>query len=133
MSDLAAFMLARIAEDEAAARREANPPPPPDELGPTKRWVEYQARQAFVDNPARMLAECAAKRIVVELHGPVSASELGGQSDTLITCGSCGPHEDVDFRIEWYEMEYPCPTLRALAQPYADHPDFAEEWRDERP
>lgn len=55
-----------------------------------------------------VLAECAAKRKIVE---------------------ECGP--GVDEVCQSYAGNYvyaPCPTLRAVAVPYADHPDYQQEW-----
>jgi len=102
---LAEFLLARIADDEAAARvvmREDERHPwgdralspvsverIPDEvrgyLGGT--WGEHFARW----DPARVLAECDAKRRIVTECGWVTVMQL-------------------------------------LALPYADHPDFRDEW-----
>ena len=54
----------------------------------------------------RVLAECDAKRRIVGLHHEI-----------LTICQGCA------------NESYPCRTLRALALPYADHPDYREEWR----
>jgi hypothetical protein len=50
--------------------------------------------------------ECEAKRRIVELH---RAKDNG-------FCTHCN----------W---KWPCVTLRLLALPYADHPDYQPEWR----
>jgi hypothetical protein len=62
-------------------------------------------------DPARVLAECEAKRRIVERHYEVPASDIMWSS-----CPVC--------RETW-----PCPDLRALASVYADHADYREEWR----
>ena len=67
-------------------------------------WMENTAL-----DPARMLAEREAKRRITELHG----------SDDPKWEGDC----------PWCGVKGPCLTLRALAMPYADHPDFRPEWR----
>jgi hypothetical protein len=36
---------------------------------------------------------------------------------------------DEDWRCQDDWVEHNCPTLRALAIAYADHPDYREEWR----
>ena len=66
-------------------------------------------------DPARVLAECEAKRrIVVDLHRPVTDGEGDWFCDMLETGA---------------ESNWPCETIRLLALPYADHSDYREEWR----
>lgn len=84
---LTEFLLARIAEDEADA--EANRPTG-RLLGPRERY-------------ARRVAECEAKRRIVELLAPVVTARF------------------TEVR--------PRDTLRHLAAVYADHPDYRDEWR----
>lgn len=95
------FLLARIAEDESRVR---------DLAGGT-------AHGDALMNPARLLYECTAKRMIVAVH----------------SIGPAAPTTD-DFarqreRCAHDGTRYPCLTLRALALPYADHPDFRLEWR----
>jgi hypothetical protein len=107
---LARFLLARIAEDEAAVRalladgwtHDGAPSPTGQEpMARVHRWT------LTLD---RVLAECEAKRRIVELHSRDHECPAAiGIWDAL----------DID----------PCPTLLVLAQPYADHPDFRDEWR----
>jgi hypothetical protein len=68
-------------------------------------------------DPARVLAECEAKRRIVELH---SSFEAGGQRELF--CLSCSK-EGIENVVE-----FPCHTLRSLALPHADHPDYRQEW-----
>lgn len=115
MSDLVEFLLARIGEDEESARQAGS--------GEWESWshraggvdlrdlVENRKRFAEVPSdrdehiarhsPARVLAECVAKRRIVEHVEP----------DPL----TLSPGDDY--------------VLRLLAQVYADHPDYREEWR----
>lgn len=76
-------------------------------------------------HPARVLAECAAKRRIVELHQPdddkcsVCSHEIGYASD--------------GYGGEYYENQrtgndWPCATLRALTAVYSDHPDYRQDW-----
>lgn len=60
--------------------------------------------RADADSPARALAECAARRRIV--------SRTGGWADA---------DEDVQRAMHHIRL--------ALAQPYADHPDFDPAWR----
>ena len=108
------FLLARIAEDEAVAERLRH-----KSAGDPWGWQPRQLEtcdKARVDYPpARVLAECEAKRRIVEMHGGFHECEDGNQH------GPGGEGSD--------EFTQPCPTLRLLALPYADHPDYREEWR----
>lgn len=76
-------------------------------------------------DPARVLAEVDAKRRMVGLHGPATLHAGGGAAyfDTTRVCRSCEPPR------QFPETAYPCPTLRLLALPYAQHPDYDEAWR----
>lgn len=95
MTTLTEFLLARIAEDEAAAH---------DRLGKgalsTSVILQWQQH--------RVLAECEAKRRIVELH----AYDWNPRG----LCMAC-------------DIDGPCPTLHALALPYDAHPDYDEAWR----
>jgi hypothetical protein len=92
------FLLARIAEDERDARD-------------CKEWSDCFAcptHETF--DTARVLAECEAKRRIVERHNLIAA----GQGETI----ELAFHEQGLFE-----------ALHFLALPYADHPDYREEWR----
>ncbi|WP_353707620.1 DUF6221 family protein [Cellulosimicrobium sp. ES-005] len=94
---LTEFLLSRIAEDEARAddawKAVDNGAIVWDRIHPDVRAALWP--------PARVLAECEAKRRIVE-----SARRLG-------TRGGVTPEE----------------LLGNLALPYADHPDYDEAWR----
>jgi hypothetical protein len=118
---LTEFLLARIAEDEALAvtclRVDSD-------VSSLHGWVEMGGEDTDTAvalfsrfNPARVLAECEAKRQIIELHHVFLA---GGQREPFCReCSKEGVYNVVD---------YPCQTLRALAQPYARRPDFRQEW-----
>jgi hypothetical protein len=132
---LVEFLLARIAEDEASAR--AALPGPWEWERPTGKWngpegyirskpdgflvvsnigAEYN-HQLDIDateaehivrwDPARVLAECEAKRRIVEGFAYVTHYESDDDSAVLNAAH----------------------YLRLLALPYADHPDYREEWK----
>jgi hypothetical protein len=67
------------------------------------RIAEDAARAEDLES-RRSLADCEAKRRIVRMHQPPTI---------------CG----------WDCRDGRCPTLRALALPYADHPDYREEWK----
>jgi hypothetical protein len=103
VTDLPAFLLARIAEEEADAFRAVPGYRPGDDDG------GFAALHARRWTPARVLAECDAKGQLVELH-PAGEHDCPGD-DRGDDPGRC------------------CPTLHLLALPYADHPDYRPEWR----
>lgn len=96
------FLLARIAEDEAEIMThviEGHPTNPLDRQRPNGiAWDTETHHSAYflVIDEERALAECRAKREIVELHGS-------------LTYGNGDPAGD--------------DVLGALALPYADHPD----------
>jgi hypothetical protein len=94
---LTEFLLERFAEDEANA----------DEID----CITTALSGPPYWTPARILAECEAKRRIVEIH-------YNGSPETDLN--RCSPCDTVGAD--------PCPTLRALSLPYADHPDYLPEW-----
>lgn len=103
---LADFLLARIAEDEARVER-------PDGDGPLNSWhtrICAVHPQGLEDTwcdctvPARVLAECAAKRAIVALVIDLDAH--GSPYTEGVRDAVC-----------------------ALAAVYDEHPDYRDEWR----
>ena len=108
--ELTEFLLARIAEDgeEIGAWTHRDEGAGPNGLG----WAEVGAiSEVLMISHGRMLRECEAKRRVVDVHSPDHL-----EPDICATCSS-------------HAEGYPCRTLLFLALPYADHPDFDEDWR----
>jgi hypothetical protein len=113
VSDLADFLLARIAETEATAREDQW-----DHLAPI--WVDY------------ILDECKAKRAIIAQIGDGddmaevtrSAIDRGEWDDA--TAATVVPIAQIFDRFIREDGEA---TLRALAYPYRDHLDFRPEWR----
>lgn len=141
------FLLARIAEDEELAKG-ATPGPWTTmteetadgeniyytvehgteqlcDMALTSRQGWHDAEHIAHHDPARVLAECAAKRAIIEEHSPVDYSGIGMKSPNA--CNLCGVEKTMSD-WEWDENSYPCNTLRALAAIYADHPDYQEAW-----
>lgn len=119
--NLADFLLARIAEDEELARDTAAEHYNGDHGGTGCCGQSRQFLSAHA--PARVLAECEAKRRIVELHAVSTKREWVNPIDGPAyqedehTCAICGWVPEV------------CETIKLLALPYADHPDYREEWR----
>jgi hypothetical protein len=61
-----------------------------------------------------MLVWSDARRRIVALH--LITTRPAGDDHVVELCSGCGHPE-------------PCPTLRLLSLPYADHPDYREAWR----
>ncbi len=142
------FLLARIAEDEAVARAGISGQADPENgwgyggFGSPRALTPHvgiiheavQAEHVIRWHPARVLAECEAKRRIVGLHGGTYG---GGTVEFCVCCGvgeqgrgfTDSPHATEEDCYDHDHSHYPCATLLALALPYADHPDFREEWR----
>ena len=102
------FLLARITEDEAEAQTEGIREPTTCE----PVVLDFDGTVAMIVSPARVLAECEAKRRIVERAH--RASSAFNQSINPTTSGVAMTMDLV---------------LAALALPYADHPDYREEWK----
>jgi hypothetical protein len=103
VNDLAGFLLQRVTEDEVIASA-ARGSGLHDERPAVKEWIGLA-------NPERMLVWSDARRRIIALH-----AVLPGVNGADGRCADCG-------------HAAPCPTLRLLALPYADHPDYREDWR----
>jgi hypothetical protein len=77
-------------------------------------WNDVDGCWGVHIDPARVLAEVEAKRRVMGRHHNFQG-----------WCAGCG--NDLTHRIS------DCPELRDLAAPYADHPEYREEWRPSPP
>ena len=88
-------------------------------------------------SPERALAELAAKRAIVALHEswPVLVEgkpELEASSDadmTMRVSQQMAWLTNQEYRKRFGDEPPTAPMLGALAQVYADHPDYREEWR----
>jgi len=90
---------------------------------------DADARHIARWDPARVLAECQAKRDIIALHEPSYSYgpiyKIDGEYQRVPACAMCvNFHADMDCENE----HYPCPTLRLLAAPYADAPGYRPEW-----
>jgi hypothetical protein len=98
------FLEARIAEDEREAGSGWST------LG-DGRWERDNYGRNML-TPSAVLAECAAKREIIQQHP--------GDSE-----GYC---YDPVMHQRGCQWTWPCPTLTALAAVYKDHPDYRQEW-----
>lgn len=75
------------------------------------------------DRSARALADVEAKRQIAEIHQVVGGFTDEDMTDLGPGCSECGYSAAYSDRGGW------CETLRLLAEPYASHPDYREEWK----
>lgn len=122
------FLLERIGEDEAAALAAVDGQADPENgwgyegraLIPHVGIIHHAVQAEHITrwHPYRVVAECAAKRAIVEKRLTI------GLPDRPISDGQAwlsGAHEAVDA-----ERGH---ILRTLAAVYADHPDYQTEWK----
>jgi hypothetical protein len=127
VTDLAEFLLARIAEDEDQARYlDSEGAEYAAMYGMPGEWQSvglYDAKRA--------LAECEAKRRIAEEHECEATKVVLAPFDP--STGERRPVEwDLTCRVCGWADDNPsggCATLKLLALPYADHPDYREDWR----
>lgn len=107
MQELVAFLHARL--DEEA--RPTNPGSPS---------IRYSGTDEAVMLPARLVVETEAKRRILRLHASTH------QCPTERTWPG---NSDVRQPTSHYHaMSGPCPTLRAIALAYQEHPDYRDRW-----
>jgi hypothetical protein len=125
---LAEFLLARITEDEArrwyAHDAECDAWAESSSGSPLDQVLADMTISARCDCPvpARTLAECDAKRRIVELHHRVDSEEWRPDDwPPSPECAGCGFNAVEEYRTPDVDE---CPELRILAAVYADHPDY---------
>lgn len=81
----------------------------------------WDADHAARWSPTRVLREVEAKRQILGIHR-LAGYDFEGR-DVGPGCYECGHSAEYSDRGGW------CETVRLLALPYADHPDYREEWK----
>lgn len=133
-ADLVQFLRARLDEDEriAQAHKQAFPSWHHDDSANEIRDDANAGTVAFVPHaadgshiarhdPARVLAEVDAKRRLLTVHARDTTYSFSG-------CVTCDAGDNSCGCMGGSAYDYPCETLRLLALPYADHPDYRPEW-----
>jgi hypothetical protein len=140
VDDLAAFLAARLDEDEAAAKAAKAPSPWKAAEHEADNWIVTdaagepliydegtpsleEAAHIARHDPARVLREVEAKRTILAEHDPCYPTYYPTPSGQP-TCGVC--HSG---GFDWDPERWPCATVRALAVVYGDHPDYRPEWK----
>ncbi|PZG47473.1 hypothetical protein C1I98_13465 [Spongiactinospora gelatinilytica] len=159
MDELAQFVAARLDEDAQAALTllgadarigfQRGVPAPRWEVQPggairsadgTLRvrftWSD-EAMHIVRHDPATVLRDVEAKRRILDEHAIVhrdvvwlekDGEEIEERSAELPVCGRCVSKNSA-FHSRGDVPEGPCVTVRLLALPHDDHPDYQEEWR----
>lgn len=100
-------------------------PPPGHTITPhIGRVHEIEAAQHIVmHGPDYVLADIAAKRAILNEHEPIDVVSIDEATyrQVILACLRC--------RMGERQIVHPCPTLRQLALPFAQHPDYDETWR----
>ena len=113
VTDIREFITARVAEDLEAAMNA--------ELGDVRHGGADL--RANIRNQDRALRETHAKEAILEDHQIKPATYPEPDDNAAFGCERC--HSDRDEGV--YGFGY-CPTLKALAAVYSDHPDYRKEW-----
>lgn len=114
---LTEFLLARIAEDDVAADYGAHAFDCNTfevKRMPTIPGASYSL-ECTCGETRRRLAECEAKRGIVELHDGTHECSVYDHTGAVDNCA--------------WVVDGDCSTLALLAEPYADHPDYQQEWK----
>lgn len=125
MTDLVEFLRVRLRDDEQVARFVEDGPGevPRRGLDPMRISIEGEVRFAHLTvDPARVLREVEAKRRIIELHPHAHWPVKVGPPH--LYCETCDVEDGMIGGDGCYRS-----TLRLLALPFADHPDYREEWK----
>ncbi len=104
------------------------------EQAPHLSYLGDVIRHVCLQAPDAVLADVAAKRQIIDLHGLIHR-EIGWHDDDndevydeIPVCVLCVPKHSHFLRREDVPEGW-CATVRLLALPYSDHPDYRESWR----
>lgn len=110
--DLVTFLRAQLDEEQRLANLL------PMGFAAHGQWSEDDLNAiTWACNPARVLAEVAAKRAIIDIHDP------GDTTKTRWWCAYC---RDPDKPVFMARM--PCHHLRLLALPYVNQPGYQPQW-----
>lgn len=107
-----------------------------DEASTKEAWRDHMENR---HDRTRVLAECAAKRSLIEIHAPIKVNyqkikESLPPLDQRIYGWQMDPNnfenigEGQDCSVCSTCHDYPCATVRALAAVYADHESYDPSW-----
>lgn len=116
MSGIARFVLDRLTEDRLAVWHEYAEV---TNYSPDRTATLFDVGAVMVGHK-RFVAEMEAKMRLVDEHAEFS------HEDGRSWCSTCAPPHP---RVWPGYKAFPCLTMKLLALPYADHPDYREEWK----
>ncbi|MFD9889100.1 DUF6221 family protein [Amycolatopsis sp. NPDC058986] len=129
MDDLIAFLAARVGQRQALIMQAVNKAQAGEPLsrGETRVVVEQRIRALSdmeLDVVNQMINEVEATRRILLAHRTTVSEKVPGFPlyGSEYWCETCHVPGD-EAGSNW------CTTLRLLALPYADHPDYSERWR----
>jgi len=118
------FLEARITEDEAALERTGPFPHSTHSADVVGTYRPDCPDCLGVPSRARVLAECAAKRAILQLHEQYEVFDLNPDG----YCRECTDSGWDGFLDGASAVDFPCPTVKAIATVYAGHPDYEPTW-----
>jgi hypothetical protein len=129
--NLAEFLLARVSDDQRDAlidRMTAEAGHGVLRWLPSQHYYVMQERQIEAAN--RVLAECEAKRQLIDIHRQEGGIEEWMSDEWVADMTD-------DERAGWCDwctydartVSFPCEHLRILASVYRDHSDYQQEWQ----
>jgi hypothetical protein len=129
VDDLIAFLAARVGARQALIMQAVNKAQAGDAMnrGETKVAVEQKIRgltDLDLDAVNQMINEIEATRRILLAHRTTVSEKVPGFPlyGSEYWCETCHVPAD-EAGSNW------CLTLRLLALPYTDHPDYSERWR----
>jgi Family of unknown function (DUF6221) len=129
VDDLIAFLAARVGARQALIMQAVNKAKAGETMnrGETKVAVEQKIRgltDLELDVVNQMINEIEATRRILLAHRTTVSEKVPGFPlyGSEYWCETCHVPAD-EAGSNW------CLTLRLLALPYADHPDYSERWR----
>jgi hypothetical protein len=129
VDDLIAFLAARVGARQAMIMQAVNKAKAGDAMnrGETKVAVEQKIRgltDLDLDAVNQMINEIEATRRILLAHRTTVSEKVPGFPlyGSEYWCETCHVPAD-EAGSNW------CLTLRLLALPYTDHPDYSERWR----
>ena len=129
MDDLIAFLAARVGARQAMIMQAVNKTKAGEAMnrGETKVAVEQKIRgltDLDLEAVNQMINEIEATRRILLAHRTTVSEKVPGFPlyGSEYWCETCHVPAD-EAGSNW------CLTLRLLALPYADHPDYSERWR----
>jgi hypothetical protein len=108
----------------------------PDATGPQyiERARDDLAAHIARHDPARVLREVEAHRVLLGMHRPIRPYSESGFTYPAAGkfCGYCGPGDSWQAEQEpesWSFALWPCRPVRVLLAIWSDHPDYDQEWK----